>query len=70
MLKTILICEYCGKETGAYEDVEGTLIVDFKEKYIKFYCSKCNKENVLDMGDIQKKLDHRTKLPSIIASKY
>ena len=54
-MKLALICGKCGDVFS--QDVDSTLIVDFKQKQISFICQnkKCKYDNVFDFNDWQQK---------------
>ena len=65
MLKIEQICGKCGKHSLSVDDEGSTLVIDYKESMIGFICPNCNHNNYLNLGDIQKALDKKSKLPSI-----
>jgi len=73
-MRASLICEKCKKETLSFEGMDnslyGTLVIDFYNQYIQFVCPECGHINEMDMGNIQKSLDKRTKLPPIGRSNF
>lgn len=65
MLRIEQICGKCGKHFLSVDNEESVLVIDYKESTIGFICPNCNYNNYLNLGDIQKALDKKTKLPSI-----
>jgi Zn finger protein HypA/HybF involved in hydrogenase expression len=66
----ILVCEKCKKETMSFDDGDGILVINFDTASIDFFCPKCRKENKLNLGDIQKLLEQKTRLPGIKGSPF
>jgi len=65
LLKLILVCAKCKKETMSFDDGEGILIINFETSSVDFFCPKCGKENKLNLGDIKEYLKQKTGLPGI-----
>ena len=63
MLRLIMKCAFCKKETMAYEDNSGILFIDFEKKLIHYFCESCQKPNDLNLGEIQTLLEKKTSLP-------
>lgn len=74
MIKLTFICSNCKKETipemDNGEDFTGTATIDFDRMVIQFICPKCYHVNLLNLGDIQKALNQKTKLPRIGGTRY
>lgn len=68
MLRLILTCAYCKKQTMSFDDGEGILEINFETSSVDFFCPKCRKENKLNLGDIQEYLKQKTRLPGIRGS--
>jgi len=64
-----IICGKCGEETTPYSDVISCFEINFKEAILGFLCPHCGHKNEMNFGDIQKALDHKTRLPSIRGSR-
>lgn len=62
-MKLALRCEKC-RNIFMPSDQDITLQLDFYEKKIEFFCPTCKHDNVLDIGNWQKKQTH-SPLPKI-----
>ena len=65
MIKVVLKCEKCEKETLS-SDLEGIFTVNFLKKTIEFQCPHCNHVNMFDFN----KIANYSKLPKITKSRY
>lgn len=70
MIKVICICSKCKEEVAAYDNNDGTFIIDFAENNIKFPCPICGNINIMDFTAIQKLLHEKTSLPRIGTSRH
>lgn len=70
MLRMMLICGHCGKQSLSSDDGDGIFVVDFQRAVLSFTCMKCRKENIMNLGDIEKFLKQKSGLPSIGKSNY
>jgi hypothetical protein len=70
MFKVMAVCRNCSKESAAYDDGESVITFDFKHNLIGFYCPYCGYSNIMNLGDIEKALEQKTKLPKIGGIRY